>query len=171
MKDIDNIYNETVYSYLWLLQRSITTNNISTIITDTLLNHFFQKWSSDLQNSSKGKTYALFKTIKIRKLSLALSNNSGFKLLKFRTANHKLPIETDRWRNNYANDGKCLGFFSDLGDDFHTFFVSKLFKQIREINLDAYYFSRPNIIKYSQLLISNNESTLKILCRFITYIH
>ena len=38
------------------------TNNISTIIKDTLLNQYFQKWSSDLQKSSKCKNYALFKT-------------------------------------------------------------------------------------------------------------
>ena len=77
-----------------------------------------------MQNSSKGKLYSAFKDgITLEKYLLTLSKNKYTSLLKFRTSNHKLPIETGRWNKTDVADRKCtICSLNMIGDEFHYLF-------------------------------------------------
>ena len=54
-------------------------------------------------------------------------------LIKFRTSNYKLPIETGRWENINIEDRKCqLCDKNDLGDDFHYLLTCSYFDHDRK---------------------------------------
>ena len=77
-------------------------------ITQTLKDQNIQTWNSRLLESSKGRNYAMFKeNIDTEKYLLVLTKRTYSPLLKFRTANHKLPVEKGRWENIPLADRKC----------------------------------------------------------------
>ena len=84
--------------HVWHEQgRNINVKWITSVIKQTLHDHFIQKWSSDVNNSSKGQMYRIYKQNVgfenyINKLSQKLRNI----FLKFRTTNHHIPVETGR---------------------------------------------------------------------------
>jgi hypothetical protein len=68
-------------------------------------------------------------------------------LCKFRTTNHKLPIEHGRWNNIPRENRKCnLCNLEEIGDEFHYILNCPYFKQYRDIYIHR-YISRRDIQK------------------------
>jgi hypothetical protein len=77
-----------------------------------------------IENSSKGDNYKLFKhDLKFEDYLDVLDDEEQFLLAKFRTSNHRLPIEVGRWRNMKRENRICnLCNGRNLGDEFHYLF-------------------------------------------------
>ena len=117
-------------------------------ITKTLNDLFIQEWNTKTAMSSKGRENLEFEPyLKI------LSKSSHILLIKFRTANHKLPVETERWKNIPLAERKCtLCNKNDIGNEFHYLLICPYFATERTRLLKPYFFQRPNIFKYISLL-------------------
>ena len=87
----------------------------------------------------------------------------------FRTRNHRLPIEVGRWSGIQINQRLC-SFCNELGDEFHYLMTCKHFELERKYYLKRYYYIRPNIVKFGQLMNMRKVVDLKNLCRFINII-
>ena len=96
---IEEILNSCGLTYIWTSQG----NNISTIwlkyvVKDILQAQFVTKWHSDVEHSSKCYHYRNFKQLFEFESYLSLVPSSVYKfILNFRTCNHKLPIEVERY--------------------------------------------------------------------------
>jgi hypothetical protein len=65
-----------------------------------------------IENSSKGDNYKLFKhDLKFQDYLDVLDDKDKFLLVKFRTSNHRLPIEVGRWRNIKRENGSYISLF------------------------------------------------------------
>ena len=87
-------------------------------------------------------------------------------LCKFRTDNHKLPVETGRWDDIAHNERTCTLCNSDVGDKFHYLFACPSFENERKLYLKQYFYRRPNILKFSELISTRNTTRLKMLSKF-----
>ena len=87
--------------------------------------------------------------------------------LRFRTRNHRLPVETGRWRGIALTDRKCHLCNLDIGDKFHYLLVCDFLNTHRRKYLKAYYYKRPNTLKREQLMNTKNVKILTNLCIFI----
>ena len=77
-----------------------------------------------------------------------LDNKNVVVLCRFRTANHKLPIEIRRWNNTNRNNRICTHCNkNELGDEFHYILDCPFFEQDRNIYIPKYYYSRPKCFK------------------------
>ena len=130
--------------------------------------NFIQTCSNDMFNSSKGKIYRTFQLdFGCEKYLEKLSNKFRTILLKFRTTNHRLPVETGRWINMPYNDRSCvLCNTSKIADEFHYILEWSALTIIRKEYLHRYYI-RPNVDKFYEIMSSSNVKTLKKLCLFI----
>ena len=81
-------------------------------------------WNNELKESSKGRTYALFK----EHYSITLPKNVCMLLCKFCTDNQKLQVETGRWDDIAHNERTCTLCNSDIGDKFHYLFTCPSFE-------------------------------------------
>ena len=73
-----------------------------------LKDQFIQKWSTDIDSSSKGHTYRIFKSIfGYEKYLSILTRKFRKTFARFRTSYHHLPIETGRWLGIPINDKRC----------------------------------------------------------------
>jgi hypothetical protein len=92
--------NDCGMSYIWNMQNCISDKWLKLIVKNNLVDQFKQTWTSMIENSSKGDNYKLFKhDLKFEDYLDVLDDKDKFLLVKFRTSNHRLPIEVGRWRN------------------------------------------------------------------------
>ena len=114
-------YPRAGLNYIWLDNDVRNLNHFCETIKTRLQCQFVQNWNQDVFNSSKCLNYRLFKTTFIlEKYITELSLKSAITLAKFRTTNHKLPIEKGRWENIERNQRTCnLCNRNALGDEYH----------------------------------------------------
>lgn len=145
---------------------------LSIKVNQVLKDQFIQKWSSDIDGSSKGQSYKLFKhTFGVEKYVFTLPVKLRKILMKFRTSNHRLPVETGRWYGIPLNERMCTYCNKgEIGDEFHFILQCPNFSQSRKKFIDKCYYERPNVLKFSNLMSTQNIKMLKKLCIFISHI-
>ena len=67
-------------------------------------------------------------------------------LSKFRTTNHKLPVENGRWKNIARENIICNN--GEIGDEFHYPFKCQYFGNQRKNYIKKNIRINPNIIKF-----------------------
>ena len=143
-------------------------------IIKSLNDLYIQKWHSETEESSKGTNYKLFKDNQQFEAYLnILTRKSYIPLIKFRTGNHRLPVEVGRWERPKIplHERICtLCNTNDIGDEFHYILTCPTLATERNSLLKPYYFRRPNILKFKELLNTRNKNTLSKLSKFVELI-
>ena len=115
-------FNSCGLSYVWQNQgQNVNAKMISCIIRQNLQDQFIQQWYSDVNNSSKGQVYRFFKQSFGMENYLKILSPKYMKIMiKFRTTNHRLPVETGRWHEKPLGERFCtLCNNCQIGDEFH----------------------------------------------------
>ena len=161
------------FSNIWSEQNYVNHKWISAVVKQRLQDQFIQKWFSDINGSSKGQIYRLFKTsFGFENYINMLPNKFRKIFIKFRTSNHHLPVETGRWYNVPLNERVCkLCNSGHTADEFHYILECKELANLRKKYLHTKYCTSPNIMKFSELMSNDNCSLLKKLCVFISKIY
>ena len=77
-------------------------------ITRILSDLYIHEWSEKADVSLKGKQYLLFKdNFNFEKYLVNATKFYFSKIIKYRTGNHHLPVETGRWDDIPLNKQKC----------------------------------------------------------------
>ena len=91
-----------------------------------------------------------------------LEHKKAIDFRRFRTTNHKLPIEQGRWDNIDRNNRICFLCNSDIGDEFHYILQCQHFKPSRQLLLSKYYNNHVSVLKFRNLMTSKNKTVLQI---------
>ena len=98
-------------------------------------------------------------------------NKIPFLLCKFRTTNHKLPIEKGRWSNIPRENRYCeLCQKNQIGDEYHYIYECTNLSEKRTSLLPKHLIEHLNIIKFKNLMTSERKPILQKLCKFIRYV-
>jgi hypothetical protein len=172
LKHVKSILDSTGHSYAWMNPPNYSLN-INKLVKQTLIDQFYQNWASNLESSSKGRMYSLFKntiTLQVENYLKVLLPAQRLSLFHFRTGNHRLPIEVGRWAQNHVphHERKCpLCPSNDLGDEMHYLLTCPFFNVERKKYIPSKYYQRPNIIKFRDLLSTNDTDLLVRLSYFV----
>ena len=169
ISNIRKILNEVGRNDLWVNQHAIISSSLKFQVKQILYDQFLQNWRASLNNSSKGRHYNIYKdTVEMERYFVLLPKHLYLNMVRFRTANHKLPIETGRWNNIDVADRKCtLCEKNTIGDEFHYLLECPFFKHDRQRYIHNSYYNRPNILKYKNLLLNSDENCLLNLSKFM----
>ena len=99
--------------------------------------------------------------VNIRKYRVALT--------RLRVSSHRLEIETGRWhkpQKNPLSDRKCQ-LCNTLEDEFHFILECPLYHEYRQVYMKPYYWRKPNIPKFVELMTSHNVKVVRNLSMFI----
>ena len=142
------------------------------IVKRSLRDQFIQEWSAKLQESSKGMNYSLYKeNIDMENYLMVLPKSIYTTFAKFRTGNHRFPCEVGRYNDTEIAERKCtLCDSGDVGDEMHYLLLCPFFSNDRSLYLSRYYYARPNILKFKEIMSTRNMRRLKRLCIFIAII-
>ena len=124
-----------------------------------------------MYESTKGKNYLCGKEKWDMEFYLSNLKEDQIKhLLYFRTGNNKLPVETGRYNGTPYEDRKCPYCVHEVGDEFRYLLQCSYFSKNRKRYLDKYYYTRPNMLKFSQLMTCKKKTTLTKLAIFVKLI-
>ena len=173
LNNVKKILDECGMSYIWESQYFNGSNWLNATIKQILIDQFKQIWKGRVYESPKGLNYRLFKeNLEFEEYFTKLDDKNISTLCKFRTVNHKLPIETGRWRNIARENRLCLLCNSgDIGDEYHYIFSCSAFEDDRKSFVKQKFRYRPNIVKFKELMNSKNLLDLNNLCKFIRIIN
>ena len=165
---INRLFNNLGLSYILQNPSGYSTPWLVAKVEQILSDQFSQKWREDILASPKGIYYQHFKQSLKFEPYLLLPRTISQTLLKFRTSNHNLPIETGRWSGIPREDRLCpLCNSPAIADEFHYLFKCPALSEDRIILLSNEYFNWPNLIKMKKLLCSSKTKTLRNLSQFI----
>ena len=170
IKHIKSILMETGRFDYWVSQNNnIQTNNINKVIKQVLLDQNLQQMRNNMDRSNKGRNYSIYKdNIGLEEYLLKLKKGDALTILKFRTGNHFFPIETGRWDNIDFQDRECqICNLQDPPDEFHYLLKCPHFKETRQKYLKPYFITRPNVLKFRELMQTKQMKTLNNLSKFI----
>ena len=91
-------------------------------------------------------------------------------MIKFRTNNHRLPIEVGRWSNLETRERICNLCNSSIGDEYHYIFECNSFSDQRKNLISKKFSKRHNVVKFERLVNSTDRSETVNLCKFIKII-
>lgn len=136
------------------------------------MDQFIQKWHQSLNHFTKGINYILLKDdFSFEQYLTILPRSKCIPLIKYRTANHFLPVEMLRWQAIDISDRKCtLCDKQDTADEFHYLFICEHFESLRKIYIRPYYYKMPYILKYKELFSSKSPLKLSKLSKFVSLI-
>lgn len=168
-KNLKEIFDSLGYSNIWITQGDgLNEKWVVKTIERKLQDQFIQKWEQDINNSSKGLTYKIIKTSFGYEQYLSILPEYYWSyMLKFRTSNHKLPIESGRWNRTPRDERFCIFCQNIMGDEFHFLFQCKKLKNIRSKYIKERFWKRPNILNLHQLFNSQDLDTLINLSKYI----
>lgn len=131
---------------------------------------FMQNWHSRLEESTRARLYITIAKFEYN-IYLDILTVEKFRrnLSKLRLSSHRLEVEVGRWAkpNKISlNERKCK-ICDVLEDEFHFVLECIPYKDLRERYIHAYYWKRPNMPKFIDLLTSENEKVLKQLSTYI----
>ena len=157
---------------IWQFQQNFNMISLSSYVKSILTDQYLQEWRGKADQSSKSVTYFSIKgEYALENYFISLQRKHYLNLFKFRTGNHKLPVEVGRWDGTPINDRKCsLCTLNDVGDEYHYLLQCPYFNTQRQLYIKPYYIRRPNMVKFCELNRSNNTSVTTKLSKFIKII-
>ena len=168
VENVKNILISCGFSGFWDIHTFPNRNWLVKATKQKLVDLFLNDWQSQIENNTSCYNYRLFKTkFCFEKYLVNVPANFRKYLVKFRTRNHMLPVETGRWRRIPRENRKCHLCHLDVGDEYHYVLTCNFLNNLRRLYIDRKFVVRPNAIKFSMLLNTNSPAKLRKLCIFI----
>ena len=105
---VNGIFDECGLTYIWNSQNFINDRWMKEKINQCLWDQFQRNWNDDLQTCSKAINHRIFKDIfGFEDYFNILDEKYLFVFCKFRTVNHRPPIECGRWQHLERENRKC----------------------------------------------------------------
>ena len=172
LKNIKDLLCNLGFSWIWQNQIVNNARWLTAALKRKLQDRYIQEWMAKIldETTDGDANYRLIKThFAYSKYLTILPERLSLKLLAFRTRNHRLPVEVDRWARKSFAERKCK-HCNEVGDEFHYLLKCDLFTDDRKSLIKQYYYRRPNVIKYNELLNMTDPILLKKLAIFVNKI-
>ena len=152
--------------YIWENQ-TVPNGNILTLLQQRLRDQFIQNWHANINESSLASFYSILKHDFEYENYLNFPSYERVNICKLKCSNHKLPIETGRWREVRRDQRLCDKCnLSAIGDEYHFLLVCPFFSDLRSKFIPTYYWRYPSVNKLRSLF-AGNRKTLSKLALFI----
>ena len=135
------------------------------------IDNYRQIWYTSIENSSVLDVYKNCKESFSYECYLdILPKSLRFHVTRIRISAHTLRIQTGRYGQNRIprNERYCTFCNSlDLEDEYHFILICPCFIDNRKKYIKSYYYNRPSMYKFIELISSNNKIVLVSLARYI----
>ena len=176
LQEIKNILEQCGTPFVFYQYQNLDKKWLKNIflpkIKITLRDQVIQNWAAKL--SSDDSTKFLYYKEYGNKFGLKnyfsiLPQDLWIPMCKFRTNNHKLPVEIYSWNyfNKQRNERTCnLCNLQDIGDEYHYVMRCPVFDELRKLYVPKYFQNRPSVFKFIELMKTEDNHQLFKLARF-----
>jgi hypothetical protein len=170
LRYVESTLNELGLSGIWLTQfkLNVSIEWFKGKLKQSLRDQYIQQWLSDIDTRDIFYNYRLYKPVfQYEKYLNILPTNVLYTMLRFRTLNHRLPVQKGRIDKVPHNERFCTKCSSqDIGDEFHYVMICPFFKEKRKELIPKKFWEKANVMKFQYLLCSTNRRTLIKLTLF-----
>ena len=172
LSNVKLLLNNYGFGYIW---ENLTTCDVNAFIPyfkQRLVDCFTQEWRHSLDNNGVLTVYKHIKTSLEYECYLSSIRNKVYRynITKIRLSAHKLRIETGRYGQNRIERHERICEIcksSDIEDEFHFVIVCPKYKWIRQRYIPRYYYVRPSMAKFLELVSVTNIDVLNKLACYI----
>lgn len=166
---VKHLLDQFGFSYVWDSPSTVDMKTFHLIFGERVKDVFIQKWYTAISSSTKYNTYSAYKqNFTFEKYMDLLPSKYRISLSKLRLSSHKLQIEIGRYSRNDRNQRVCLICNSgDIEDEYHFIIVCPVYNQLRSLYIKRYYYSRPSVYKFTEMMNSNKKIVIKNVAKFI----
>ena len=158
------------FNEVWIQQGVGNINNFISVFKQRLTDNFIQNWQSRLAESSRAIFYRSFATFQFQPYLDKVNVSKYLQAYsKLRMSSHRLEVEKGRWvRQNRVpiHERKCI-FCNILENEYHFVIQCAAYSELREKCISKYFWKRPNMFKFVELINSSNINYIRKLCIFI----
>ena len=171
MNKIKNILETVGRPDIWINQGILPVpKNLHKYVKQIVVDQYIQEWNAQLRFSNKGRIYNSFKTMfQLEPYTKILPLNYALTLFRFRTSNHKFPIETGRWDGTALLDRYCQRCNNgEVGSEQHYLLNCSSFDNERRFiltNLDSNINIAYNEYCFKSLLCFESYNDLIQICK------
>lgn len=160
----------TGLSFVWISPGTVSTTWLENALAQRLKDIYIQDWIKACGDCSKADNYSLFKAnFHFESYLDRLPTCYRIALTKFRTSNHRLPIERGRYANLPKHERLCtICDLNRVGDEFHFLLECPALSDLRHKYLPHHFSHHPDFFKYSKLMSTLNRKSLLTLGKFVT---
>ena len=158
------------FNDVWYFQGVGNVNMFLSIFKQRVSDTFLQNWNEGIANSSRARSYSLFSNfsykIYLDHLSLEKFRHA---ISRIRMSSHRLEIERGRWHRPQSipiDDRKCR-VCGSLEDEFHFILQCSLYTDLRKKYIKPYFWKRPNVPKFVELMTSENRIIIRNLAYYV----
>ncbi|XP_067660315.1 uncharacterized protein [Haliotis asinina] len=155
LSSVKRILQDTGLYYIWLSQSVPSIVWLKNDVHLTLIDQFKQLWWRSAVDSSKGCYYVMYKhSLFLEPYLLQLPYYYRRWLTKFRTSNHRLPIETGRWYGTERCNRTChlCASSTSVCDELHFLLYCPALNTFRHQFLPQYFCKHPSTEKFVYLM-------------------
>lgn len=167
---LQHILSSLGFHEVWVQQGVGNYNAFISVLKQRLTDTFIQNWRARLEGSTRANFYKSFAVFQLQpyldKVSVSKFRHA---LSRLRVSSHRLEVESGRWVKPIPtpfNERKCA-HCSVLEDEFHFVLMCPLYLDLRKKYISKYYWSRPSMFKFLELLNSSNTDRIRKLCCFV----
>ena len=136
------------------------------MVKQRLNDQFIQNWNARLNNSSRALMYKRISNFRFQPyLDCFNINKFCQSFTRLRVSSHRLLIEAGRWvrpNNIPLDDRKCM-ICNKLEDEFHFIIECSIYTDLRKQYIPRKYWIRPNMLKFIELMNSENKKIVQNL--------
>ena len=167
---VETTLNGLGLSGMWLKQfeMDVSVSWFKAKLKESLRDQYIQQWFKDVDTKDGCYNYRMFKTVfEYENFLHKLPQNLVYPLLRFRTLNHRLPVQSGRIDNIPRGERICTKCnTNDIGDEFHYIMTCPFFTDSRRKFIAQRYYKFPNAIKFHALYNNTNYRQLVRLSLF-----
>ena len=141
-------------------------------IKQRIIDMYCQKWYTEINNSSRLKSYCIFKHDFKQEKYLDVISENKFKvaLSRFRTSSHDLRIETGRYDDIAQAQRLCKSCnMGKTEDEFHFLLVCPKYRDLRCKYFIRYFCHWPTINKFENIMSSSSNKVLHNISKYIYF--
>lgn len=170
-KSVKTLLDSYGFSYVWSNPFSVNLNTFHLHFKQKVIDVFKQTWFNDVNNSRSLILYKSFKqSFELEHYLSVLPKKFRIILSQLRLSAHQLRIETGRYSQNRVDRALRLCTLcdrSDIEDEYHFVLICPVYIQIRQKYIRPFYYLRPSVYKFINLMQSNQINILRNLGKYV----
>ena len=169
-KSVRTLLFELGFGDVWYNQGVADINVFIECFQQRVYDIYKQGWRSRIDESTRASFYRVYKSEFgfSHHLDVVCVKSHRVTLSRLIMSSHSLRIEKGRWeRPPIPRQDRMCNVCHKLGDEYHFLLECLSFQELRERLIPKYYWNRPSMYKYVDLLRSNNKKVLKNLAKFV----
>jgi hypothetical protein len=168
VKEMLNMYGLSEYFFE---NNIVDSKSFPKLFKQRIIDNYIQTWHSSLENNSVLELYKNCKELFSYENYLnILPKNLRFYITRIRMSAHTLRVQTGRYGQNRIPRSERYCLFCntmDLEDEYHFVLICPCYVDIRKKYVKQYYYKRPSMCKFIELISSNNKIILMNLAKYL----